>query len=603
MNLWTETLSAEADRAYFTALRVTGEPSFAEEAVQEACLRLLRSPAPDLAPGQRRAYLIRTVHSAAVDLLKSDMARRRRQEAVTMDTNRPAPGPADVAAAAETARAARAALAALPAELRLPVSLCCEQDLSHREAAEILSVPEKTVTDRVRRGLEKLQRVLTAAGYAGCAPAGLAAGLGALGVPAAPAGVLAKIQELAGGTGASTIGVGTGSGAAGAAKGGLTVKIGLGIAAAGLVAGATVWAVGGKSGEPAKPPAAAEKKSQFDTPVWHPDARWECDSKWAGTDLVSELGGPRQEAMYRYNFGHFEDPIAFDAQGGPYGLRGYDAQKERLHFIAGSGRGFMDGPFSRARWGGIGYVSYSSSALSPDRRFQVRTDPANGGAVRILDFKEQIIRTALPPGSGAQAMVINSKGEVLVLLGKGRLVTIDPVTAKTTGEITLMATDGLSLGFGKGLALDEKRNRLYASGTVVNQGGKLWHVWYFDLNDGGSFHGVLAGEKSGPNNGYAGPFDGYKGYAEQSIAFGPDDPDRRFIYMQCTDTRVFMRLDLEKRIVAACSELPGNQVMFIEQGIPNIRDWHSAGPIWMSNGVFLLRNQHSGSVACFRRVK
>lgn len=57
----------------------------------------------------------------------------------------------------------------------------------------------------------------------------------------------------------------------------------------------------------------------------------------------------------------------------------------------------------------------------------------------------------------------------------------------------------------------------------------------------------------GPNGGYPGPFDGYQDYAEQAVYFGPDDPDSRFLYMRCTYTGTFMRLDLEKRVVAACS--------------------------------------------------
>ena len=221
----------------------------------------------------------------------------------------------------------------------------------------------------------------------------------------------------------------------------------------------------------------------------------------------------------------------------------------------------------------------------------------------MLDFKEQTVRTVVPPGSGAQALVLNSKGQLLVLLARGQLRTVDLATGKVAGEITLKASDGLTLGFGKGLALDEKHNRLYASGGVTKEGS--WHVWYFDLNDGGSFHGVLSGAGLGPNGGYAGPFDGYKGYPEQTVYFGPDDPDCRFLYMRCTDTSTFMRLDLEKRMVAACSGAPRNQsgpVQFIEAGAPNGTTSHM-GAIWLPGGDFIMSGLRELPAPLYRRVK
>ncbi len=182
---------------------------------------------------------------------------------------------------------------------------------------------------------------------------------------------------------------------------------------------------------------------------------------------------------------------------------------------------------------------------------------------------------------------------------------MDAATAKQTKDIKLKATAGLDLGRGKGLAFDEKKGRLYASGTIVKKDGKQWHVWYFDLNDGGSFHGVLAGERTGASAVYAGPFDGFKGYAEHSIAFGPDDPEKRFLYMRLTDTKTFYRLDLEKRMVAACSGPPRGKagpVMFIESGIPNGMVPHMA-PIWLPGGDFLMPGLRSSPAPYFRRVK
>jgi hypothetical protein len=188
---------------------------------------------------------------------------------------------------------------------------------------------------------------------------------------------------------------------------------------------------------------------------------------------------------------------------------------------------------------------------------------------------------------------------------KGILTTIDPVTAKPVEEITLKGSVGFGFRYAQGLALDEKKGRLYTSGGIVKKDGKIWHVWYFDLNDGGSFHGVLAGEKCGADGTavLTGSFDTYRGYGESSISFGPDDPEKRFLYMRLTDTPTFVRLDLERRMVAACSGPPPKQngpVQFIESGKPNGMVSHT-GPIWLPGGDFIIPGKLEAPF--FRRVK
>jgi hypothetical protein len=42
----------------------------------------------------------------------------------------------------------------------------------------------------------------------------------------------------------------------------------------------------------------------------------------------------------------------------------YDAATERAHLVAGSARGYLDGPFSRARFGGWDYTVRATSAAS-----------------------------------------------------------------------------------------------------------------------------------------------------------------------------------------------------------------------------------------------
>jgi hypothetical protein len=405
---------------------------------------------------------------------------------------------------------------------------------------------------------------------------------------------------LAGGTGASTIGVGTGSGAAGAAKGGLIVKIGLGIAAAGLVAGTAFWAVGGGAESP--PVAAAEKKSKFDTPVWHPDARWEREI-WCHGGKYSDIGGgnvdgPRMEVLWD----QVSPPLPAFQVTGPIKMLYHDDRADRIHSVTRGARGTLDGPFSRARWGGSSYGALGLVVVTPDRRYCYVTDPYNRGALRVFDFKEQMVSTVTEIASlSIQAATMNSKGHLVLLVSGGRLVTLDPAASAGKRIVSDVKIKDVPLGRGAGIALDEVHNRLYCTGGLAE---KKWFVWYLDLNDGGTFHGVLAGKETGPRGAYCGPFDNYEGYAECSVYFGPDDPNKRFLYMRATDTGGFMRLDLERRMVAAFASPPRNQkgtYLFIESGNQH-EGSHSAhtGPSWLPNGDFYVPGYIT---QYYRRVK
>jgi RNA polymerase sigma-70 factor (ECF subfamily) len=54
------------------------------------------------------------------------------------------------------------ALSLLPLNERTAVVLCCQNGLSHDEAARVLDIPLGTVKTHVLRGREKLKRTLAA---------------------------------------------------------------------------------------------------------------------------------------------------------------------------------------------------------------------------------------------------------------------------------------------------------------------------------------------------------------------------------------------------------------------------------------------------------
>jgi len=591
-------------RAYHLAARILDSSSQAEDAVQQAYLKALQHPPNAVPPAELRTWFLTVVANTARDLRRRRAARKRREAKVISSTESAASG-----AKPHLRVLLQGAVAALDEKYRVPICLCYEQDLSQREAAAVLDMPERTISKYVNVGLAKLRKALERAGY----PAAVAAVLGGLKqtAPAVPASLAGRVEAL---VAKGAVKAGTSAAAASvsaAAKGGIAMKLVAGVVLAGAIAGMTAVSMSGRGGGGGGALPAEKPKSKFSTPIWHPEARWEKAENWAATHISGNLDGPRREIMWRRGFGSRVCnvyPIVFPQGGGPYPIHGYDAKAERIHAVACGGRGFMDGPFSRARWGGFDYSHLDSLALTPDRRYFVLRDAWNGCAIRVFDLKEQVVRTILPPQpykARPQGVAGDSKGRIFVLLAGGRLLTVDATSGWKPTETKLKATAGLDLKRGAGLAYDEKHNRLYASGWMTEHAGKKWHVWYFDLNDGGSFHGVLAGERKGPGPAYAGPFDTFKGYGECSIGFGPDDPDFRFLYVRTTDTSTFQRLDLEKRVVAACSGAPRHKtgpVSFIESGTPNATSAHLAA-VWLPNGDFIMPGVRQSPATLFRRVK
>src|SRR5207302_8626488 len=70
-----------AGAVYSLARRMLSEASDAEEVVQEVFLRLWNAPEKfDPERGSLRSYLLAQAHGRAVDLLRADSSRRRREE-------------------------------------------------------------------------------------------------------------------------------------------------------------------------------------------------------------------------------------------------------------------------------------------------------------------------------------------------------------------------------------------------------------------------------------------------------------------------------------------------------------------------------------------
>ena len=154
-----------AGAVFGLARRLLVEPALAEEVVQEVFLRLWHDPARyDPERGTMRSYLLTQTHGRSVDLLRADVARRRREE---RDAQRTAEADADIEREVwdlTTARQVRESLATLPPEERTAIELAYWGGYTYREVAARLDQPEGTIKSRIRAGLSRLRRDLVAAG-------------------------------------------------------------------------------------------------------------------------------------------------------------------------------------------------------------------------------------------------------------------------------------------------------------------------------------------------------------------------------------------------------------------------------------------------------
>lgn len=162
-----ELLKTQRDRAYATAYRILGNGFDAEDAVQNAFVKLLsRTQGFENAQEfQRTVY--RAVVQCAIDQARHRQRRQQRVEAMSRDIEEPSTSPETEAGEREEARASlRGALSRLSEEDRAAVVLCCQQGMPLGEAAAVLEMPRQTLRDRLARTLRRLREDLARGGFA-----------------------------------------------------------------------------------------------------------------------------------------------------------------------------------------------------------------------------------------------------------------------------------------------------------------------------------------------------------------------------------------------------------------------------------------------------
>lgn len=143
------------------ARRVTQDPAQAEEVTQDIFLRLWEQPERfDPSRGTLRSFLLVQTHRRAVDRIRSDTARRQRQEREARLTAQKGPSLEEEVWGLAMAEKVRGAFSALEPNERKAIELAYFGGHTYREVAQLLDQPEGTVKSRIRSGLRRMQHDL-----------------------------------------------------------------------------------------------------------------------------------------------------------------------------------------------------------------------------------------------------------------------------------------------------------------------------------------------------------------------------------------------------------------------------------------------------------
>jgi RNA polymerase sigma factor (sigma-70 family) len=160
--------------AYSLAHRITGDPGFAEDVVQEVFLALWRDPSRyDPARAGFGSWLLSMTHHKAVDAVRREESMRRRREAATqatvalLDQDDAGGNVHEEVWSVLRGERVRKALRDLPHPQREALALAYFGGFTQREVAAITDTPLGTVKTRMLAGLRRLRGSLGGGGLEG----------------------------------------------------------------------------------------------------------------------------------------------------------------------------------------------------------------------------------------------------------------------------------------------------------------------------------------------------------------------------------------------------------------------------------------------------
>ena len=145
-----------AQPLYAFLLNLTRNESDTQDVLQQVFLKLAHDENVLHGVRDKRSFLIRLAHNAALDLMRRHDTRERARKSYAVEAASifaPATDPDEQTFRAEVA----AALAALPGEQRTVVHLKLWEGLTFEQIAMALEIPSNTAASRYRYGLDKLR--------------------------------------------------------------------------------------------------------------------------------------------------------------------------------------------------------------------------------------------------------------------------------------------------------------------------------------------------------------------------------------------------------------------------------------------------------------
>ena len=159
-----QTLLSHLDAAYNLARWLMGNPTDAEDIVQDAYVRALAGAA-SFRGGDQRAWLLSIVRNACYSSHRRQRVRQATEfdEAVHGEDTVTA-SPEERAINRDTSRRVRQAVESLAPEFREVIVLREFEGLSYKEIADVMAVPVGTVMSRLSRARAQLHAALAEAG-------------------------------------------------------------------------------------------------------------------------------------------------------------------------------------------------------------------------------------------------------------------------------------------------------------------------------------------------------------------------------------------------------------------------------------------------------
>jgi RNA polymerase sigma-70 factor (ECF subfamily) len=157
-------LYERAHRPVFTLImRITANREMAEEVTVDVFHDVWRRASGyDAANGTVLGWIMNQARSRAIDRLRFESRKKRRQGGDEPPLGEVAADPRDVLEQREQSELLRVAMAALSPDERQAIETTFFAGLTHAEAAARLNQPLGTIKTRIRSGLHKLRHALTA---------------------------------------------------------------------------------------------------------------------------------------------------------------------------------------------------------------------------------------------------------------------------------------------------------------------------------------------------------------------------------------------------------------------------------------------------------